>query len=267
MTNILWLPAVFVAVGTGLLTWRAFQVADGYLAALTRRRLWLAVRQEGPSAEQLTEEVLFGIPSLLPYILVATVVGAWLGLLLLQGPFRFAGALAGVIPLLWKQNRIREGRQEIQREVADLVETLRLYLAFAPTPGSALILALAEGHEGILWGRLRRRRDQVYLEGPESVLRAVAEEVRSPELRRLLSRIQAAQAGTGEFGAALRAAADELAVEIQHEIEELVESAPTRLIMPIVVLLLAPLMVLVLNPPVQMFLDVLAGVGPSPLGG
>ena len=98
-------------------------------------------------------------------------------------------------------------------------------------------------------------------------MRAVAAEVRSSELRRLLTRIHAASAGSGEFGAALRAAADELSVEIQREVEELVESAPTRLIMPIVVLLLAPLLVLVLRPPVQMFLDVLAGVGPSPLGG
>ena len=267
MTNILWIPAIFAAVGTGLLAWNGFRTADGFLAALTRRRLWLAVRQEEQSAEELTEEVLFGIPPLLPYVLVATVVGTGMGLLLLQGPFRFTGALAGVVPLLWKQNRIHEGRQQLQREVADLVETLRLYLAFAPTPGSALILALAEGRQGILWERLRRRRDQVYLEGPEEVLRAVAEEVHSPELRRLLTRIHAAQAGSGGFAPALQAAADELTAEMYREMEEMIESAPTRLIMPIVVLLLAPLMVIVLNPPVQMFLDTLAGVGPSPFGG
>lgn len=267
MTHLLLLPAIFAAVGTGLLVWNGLQIAAGFLAALTRRRLWLTLRQEGPAATQLTEEVLFGIPPLWPYMLTATVVGAGLGLLLLHGPFRFGGTLAGVIPLLWKQNRIREGRQQLQREVADLVETLRLYLAFAPTPGSALILALAEGREGILWERLRRRRDQIYLEGPESVLRTVAAEVRSPELRRLLSRIHAASAGSGEFAPALQAAAAELAAEIQRGMEELVESAPTRLIMPIVVLLLAPLLVVVLNPPVQLFLDVLAGVGPAPLGG
>ena len=32
MTNILWIPAVFAAVGTGLLAWRGLQAADGYLS-------------------------------------------------------------------------------------------------------------------------------------------------------------------------------------------------------------------------------------------
>lgn len=262
------IPAVLAALGVGLLTRQGLQALAGLVAAKTRRRVRLARRQSVTSTvTALTDAELFGIPSLTPYMLVAAAVGGWLSWNLLLGTPQLLGPLAGLLPLVWKRQRIAEGRQQIRQEVADLVETLRLYLAFAPTPGAALTLALAEGRPGVLWSRLRRHRDAVYLDGPEAVLRTVAIEVRSPDLQRLLARLRAAQAGTGAFTPALRAAAEELTAEMQREMEELVEAAPTRLILPLVALFMPPLLMLALSAPVQAFLDTMAGMGPMPLLG
>jgi hypothetical protein len=235
--------------------------------AVTRKRLWLALEQHGDEPTTLSVDELYGIPPLLPWILLSAGVG-WLGgYFLLSGPARNLGALAVVLPLFWKQQRIRQGKRQVQQEVADLVEALRLYLAFAPTPGSALRLVIQDAPEGILWRQLRRQRDTILVSGPEVALQHVAETLDVPALRRLVARVKAAQAGSTELTRALQAAAEELTRDLRREMEEQVEAAPTRLLIPMLVMLLAPLLIIVLTPPVQLLLDTLAGVGPSPLGG
>jgi pilus assembly protein TadC len=88
-----------------------------------------------------------------------------------------------------------------------------------------------------------------------------------PTLRRLVMRVKAAQAGSTKLSAALEAATEELTQDLRREMEEQVEAAPTRLLVPMLVLLMTPLLIVVLTPPVQALLDTLAGVGPTPLGG
>jgi hypothetical protein len=264
--TLLTIPALLAAVGVGLLSWRGLQALAALINARTRRRVVLPTRQQRTLAP-LPDEELFSLPNLTPYMLAGAVLGGWISMNLFLGPLQFLGPLAGLLPLLWKRQRIRDGRQQLRQEVADLVETLRLYLAFAPTPGAALTLALGENRPGVLWERLQRRRDMIYLDGPEAALNALAIEVRSPDLHRLLARLRAAQAGSGAFTPALRAAAAELTAELQREMEELVEAAPTRLILPLIALFMPPLLLLALSAPVQAFLDTMAGVGPVPLLG
>jgi len=264
--TLLTIPALLAAVGVGLLAWRGLQTLAALINARTRRRVVLPTRQQR-TLEPLADEELFNLPNLTPYMLAGAALGGWVSWNLFLGPLQFLGPLAGLLPLLWKRQRIRDGRQQLRQEVADLVETLRLYLAFAPTPGAALTLALGENRPGVLWERLRRRRDMIYLDGPEAALNALAIEVRSPDLHRLLARLRAAHAGSGAFTPALRAAAAELTAELQREMEELVEAAPTRLILPLIALFMPPLLLLALSAPVQVFLDTMAGVGPVPLLG
>jgi pilus assembly protein TadC len=92
----------------------------------------------------------------------------------------------------------------------------------------------------------------------------VGDELDAADVRRLLARLRAAQAGSLGLTEALRAAADELAAELHRELAEVVESAPTKLIMPILVFLMPPALVVTLAPPVQALLDTLAGAGPVP---
>jgi hypothetical protein len=262
--NLIWLPALLTAVGIGLLALALGRVAASLLAWRSRRRLWSGLRARHEPSGPLPVEALFGIPPLAPWMLGAGLLGLVFGQVLLTGPGQLLGPLAGLLPWLWKQARIREGRRQVRRDVTDLVETLRLYLAFAPTPGAALTLALAEQREGVLWARLHAHRDVLALEGPAALLTQVAGELESADLRRLLGRIRAAQAGSLGFAPALRAAADELAAELHRELAEVVESAPTKLIMPILVFLMPPALVVTLAPPVQALLDTLAGAGPVP---
>jgi tight adherence protein C len=175
--------------------------------------------------------------------------------------------LAVCLPLLWKQQRLREGKRQVQQEIAQLVEDLRLYLAFASTPGAALRLVIADAPEGILWTQLRWQRDTVLVEGPETALENVSVALNVSTLRRLVTRVKAAQAGSTALSAALQAATEELTQDLRREMEEQVEAAPTRLLIPMLVMLLVPLLIIVLTPPVQTLLDTLAGVGPTPWGG
>jgi len=262
--NLIWLPAILTGIGVGLLTLMFARMVTSLFALRNRCRLWAGQLTAHPQTGPLPVEALFGIPPLAPWMLGAGILGLCLGQVLLTGPGQVLGPLAGLLPWLWKQARVREGRQQVRRDVTDLVETLRLYLAFAPTPGAALTLALAEERDGVLWERLHAQRDVLALEGPAALLTRVAGELDSADLRRLLGRIRAAQAGSLGFAPALRAAADELAAELHRELAEVVESAPTKLIMPILVFLMPPALVVTLAPPVQALLDTLAGAGPVP---
>lgn len=262
---LLWLPAGLAAVGAGLLTLGLGRWGLHLARAWTRKRLWHTL-QRSISSPPTTEDV-YGIPPLLPWIALSAGVGWGLSYILLSGPLHELGLLAGTLPLVWKQQRLREGKQQVRREVAELVEHLRLYLAFAPTPGAALRLVIQDAPEGILWRQLRRELDTILMDGPDVALHHVSEVLAVPVLRRLVARVKAAQAGSTDLTTALQAATEEMTLDLRRELEEQVEAAPTRLLIPMLVMLMVPLLFLVLTPPVQLLLDTLAGVGPTPLGG
>jgi hypothetical protein len=262
------LPASLTALGVGLLTLGVGRWLNALWASLARRRLWrvLSVAAADTGAEPLPPEELFNIPPLAPWMALGIGLGLGVSRVLLHGPLRLVGLAGGIVPVLWKQQRIQVGRQQLQREVADLIDTLRIYLAFAVTAGAALLLAIDEPRSGILWRRLRHHRDTVYIAGPDVALEMVATELESADLAHLLARMKATRAGATGMTAALRAVAAEMTAELQQELGEQVEGAPTRLIVPLLVTLMPPMLVLLLSPALQAFLDTLAGVGPVPLG-
>jgi hypothetical protein len=270
LASTLLVPAGFAALGMGLLALSLGRWGMQVYHAWMRRRTWLTLEVPGDAAEDkgaVSPDELYDLPPLLPWLALSAGVGWILGQALLSGPARNLGALAICLPILWKQQRIREGQRQVQQEIARLVEDLRLYLAFASTPGAALRFVIADAPEGILWTQLRRQRDTVLAEGAETALENVAVVLNAPTLRRLVTRVKAAQAGSTALSAALQAATEELTQDLRREMEEQVEAAPTRLLIPMLVMLLMPLLIIVLTPPVQMLLDTLAGVGPTPLGG
>lgn len=263
----LWLPATLAAAGVGSLTLGIGRWVHQIWRGVSRRRLWKPlVMTDRDVNGPIPPETLFNLPPLAPWMAFGVLVGLCLSYVLLYGSLRLVGAAGGLLPLLWKQEQIRQGRQATQRQIADLVDTLRLYLAIYPTTGTALLQAIDEGRGGNLWDRLRIHRDSVHVHGPNVTLNNVAEELDSTTLRHLLTRVSAAKAGTTGLDEALKAVAVEMAAELRQELGEQVEGAPARLIIPLLVTLLPPLLVLLLSPALQAFLDTLAGVGPAPLG-
>lgn len=87
----------------------------------------------------------------------------------------------------------RAEQRRVRQAVADLTTSLRFYLDGGASLSTALLLTLDEhaADPGLLWQRLRAHRDTLTLEGPEALLRIMAAELASPELRRLVRRIPA----------------------------------------------------------------------------
>jgi len=269
MTWVLWIPAVLAALGVGLLTWTALSsLADLARAGLGRRRR--AVRRLLQSREQddagaLSEAELYGLPrSLLPWMAASALAGLIVSWALVDGPAQVLGVAAGVVPLVWKRRRIALRQQEIRRQVAELIQEVRLRLAFGGSLGAVLnTVAVEPGREGVVVERLRHHRRLILIEGPEAVLAHLAEDLRSPELRMLLRRVRAARQGGASFADALRAAAEEVAVEMVRRADVEVEGAPLRLLFPMLIGLLPPILALALYPPAYGLIASLAGAGPS----
>jgi Flp pilus assembly protein TadB len=83
---------------------------------------------------------------------------------------------------------------------------------------------------------------------PVEILADLSDHFFSPELARLVRHIRAALKGGESLERAVALAAEDMDEKIATAAEEAVESAPTRLIIPMAVLLLAPAMVLVFFP-------------------
>jgi Flp pilus assembly protein TadB len=273
MTWLLWVPPLLGAIGVGILAHTTLAGLNDVLRLGLghRRRVRSAIervlRRDEDEPSLPSEEELYGLPrNLAPWMLLAAAVGLALTWTLLQGPAQALGLAAGCVPLLWKRRRLARARQDVRRQVASLIEEVRLRLAFSGSLGPVLDTLAAEEREGIVHERLRLHRDLVVVAGPEEVLEKLAGELRSPELRMLLRRVRAARRGGASYAEALQAAADEVAGEIARRAEIEVEGAPMRLLFPMLVFLFPPILVLVLYPPAARLIEQLTGAGPGGLG-
>ncbi len=271
MNWIVVVPPVLTAVGVGLLIHSLFSgLSDLYLRGL-RRRLTLAVMHATRSAKAAStsrlpdEAELYGLPrNLTLWMVVAALVGLLVSMLAMPGPARTLGLVAGIAPIVWRRRRITQARLQVRRQVAELIEDVRLRLAFSGSLG-AVLHGIADEPErtGLVYDRLRLHRDRLALEGPEDVLRRLAEELRSRELKMLMARVRASRLGGVSYTEALRMAADDVAAEMVRQIEADVEGAPLRLVFPMLILLLPPVLALALYPPASLLLNALTGAGPS----
>lgn len=270
----LFVPALLAAVGVGLLAHVILNtVVALFRLGLQRRRRSLALLAMSRSVSEPpspSEEELYGLPrNLIPQMALAALAGLATSWALLDGPTRGIGLIAGILPLFWKRRRLAQARQEVRREVAHLIEELRLHLAFGGSLGAALgMLAQGQGEEppkGLVHTRLHALRDLITVSGPEAVLERLATELRSAELWLLLRRIGAARRGGTAYSDALRASADEALAEINRQAWMEVEGAPLRLMFPMLVLLLPPILALALYPPAYALIAALSGAGPEVL--
>ena len=266
MSAWLFVPPVLTALGFGLLVQLLLDVLASLVQGRLRRRLKFVLSMsthQSADDQPLSEAALYGLPPQLTiWMLAAAGGGVLLSLLILSGPARTLGLVAGLLPLLWKRRRIGRTQQQVRQQVAALIEDMRLRLAFGGTLGAVLhAIADEPDRPGVVYDRLRLHRDRLALAGPEELLRRLAADVRSPELRRLLSRVSAARLGGGSYAEALRVAADDVAAELVRQIENDIEGAPLRLLFPMLIGLLPPILVLTLYPPATALINSLTGAG------
>jgi tight adherence protein C len=266
---IVWLPSLLAAIGVGLLAHTGLDALHELFQRGLRRRLALAVMHATRSARTESclpsEAELYGLPhNLVPAMIGAALAGLIISMLALQGPAQVLGLVAGIAPIVWRQRRLAQARLQVRRQVAELIEDVRLRLAFSGSLGAVLYAITDEPERrGVVYDRLRLHRDRIALENPEEVLKRLSEELRSRELKMLMARVRASRLGGVSYTEALRVAADDVSAEIVRQIEADVEGAPLRLVFPMLILLLPPILALALYPPASVLLNALTGAGSS----
>ena len=258
--------ALLVVVGVGLLAQLVLESGLALTQGRLRRRLKFVLDlSTRPVADDrpLSDESLYGLPAQMGmWMLAAAGLGLGVSLVSPAGPLRTLGVAAGLLPLLWKRRRIAQTQHQVRRQIAALIEDMRLRLAFGGTLGAVLnAIADEPDRAGIVYERLRFHRDRLAVAGPEELLRRLVADVRSAELQRLLSRISAARLGGGSYADALRVAADDVAAELVRLVENDIEGAPLRLLFPMLIGLLPPILVLTLYPPATALINSLTGAG------
>jgi Flp pilus assembly protein TadB len=261
---LLLIPAVFVFAGVYGASYAVLSWLDELIWRIFRRkRVSLSRLFSGTEAPAvLSERELYRLPrSIFPWMLVAFALGLAASWALMDGPIQVAGGAAGLIPLFWQRRRVATARQEIRRQVAEVIQEMRMHLAFGSSLAAALDALDTGDRQGIVYERLRFHRSSLTVSGPEAVLERLAEDLRSPELSMLGQRVRAARQGDMSYAAALQSAADDVMSEMHRQAEIEVEGAPLRLLFPMLVGLLPPILSLVLYPPAYGLISSLAGAG------
>jgi tight adherence protein C len=134
-------------------------------------------------------------------------------------------------------------------EIRDLIVNLQLAVSLEETLSGALLRTADQFAErGILGERLNRHVQSRLMISPEEVLRALAEDFDSEELRDMLRRLEMAREGGASSSEALRVTAEDLDDAISAEVEREIERAPIRLITPMGVGVFFPALILAAIP-------------------
>lgn len=260
--------AALAAAGTGTLAYAALggaaEVVGRLMVGRLRRSLDAVMRRPDTGRRSTLEEIGRLPRNLAPWMLLCATVGLLATMALIpEGPARSIGLVAGVLPLAWKRQRLGALRQEIRKEVADLLENIRLQMAFGGSLAGSLMALADGGGDGPVYRRLRVYRETLWLQGPEAALRKVADELESPELQMFLARLEMARHGRASYERVLEEAVNDAVHENRKSAEEEIEGAPLRLLLPMLFLLFPPVLVLVLYPPAYALIGQLAGAGSS----
>ena len=134
-------------------------------------------------------------------------------------------------------------------EIRDLIVSLQLAVSLEETLSGALLRTSEQfADRGILGERLKRNVESRLMISPEEVLRALAEEFDSEELRDMLRRLEMAREGGVSSSEALRVTAEDLDEAISTEVEREIERATVRLIMPMAGGVFLPALILAVVP-------------------
>ncbi len=267
-----WVAIAALGLGGGMFVYILLDTL-GWLAQRilsNRRQSWrsLSYYYAKSVESQITPEQVYGIAHLnWPLICVlaggAGVVVTWALYGERPGPGMFLGVVGAALPILYRRNLITQAQQCIQQQVRTFITDLRLGLQIGGSLGPTLDRLAEQGGEGILYTRLRLHARTLLRANatPVEVIKQLADELQSRELRELLVRLHAAQRGVETFEHALTVGADEVIAQMTASVEQTIEGATTRLMVPTLLLTVMPLLVLALYPVAARIVEGLTGTG------
>jgi len=257
------------ALGLGMLAQLLLEYVGEGLVRLHRRsragRLAAMLQPQETERKAPSEDALFGLDGVnWPLVMLVTgMIGVGLSSLVfgeLAPPARPIGIVLGLLPLAVRSYLRRQGQQKKRFTVRDFAADLRLLLPLQGGLGPTLEM-IAEEENGPSMGTSRagsrgpgqgliaaRIRSLLGMKQPVEILDDLAAQLFSPELARLVRHIRAAIKGGESLERAVALAAEDMDAEFATAAEEAVESAPTRLIVPMAVLLLVPALILLFFP-------------------
>ncbi len=257
-----------VMVGMFLLTRGMLLAVSDILFRASRHLRWKRVDlgvlgSPAAPAGKLSTRELYGTDKINWAVvqMLCGVAGIVIASMVLPFPTSIAGALAGFLPQWVRRYLERQGQARVRRQVRTFVDELGLLPLDAGL--SPALAAFAEREQpGILHERLRLHVQAQRLGGDAlDVLRALAEDLRSDELRDLALKLDAARRGGESVEVALHEAADEMAAEMLAQARLAAKGAPNRMLIPALVTLFPPVLVLALYPAMMYLVDSLTNVG------
>ena len=236
--------------------WRSMHAGQRWASVLAQRRL------SETADTVLSEAVLYDInPETVKRVrLWSFVVGGAIGALLISNGQLLWGVIAvggGVFaPRMWLNAKHRRQAWLILQQVRDFVTMLNLAVGMS----GSLVWALRDISEQD--DRLLNRRLRYHLERisqPLPVLERLAADMRSPHLKELTRRLQAAEHGAGNRQEAVSVAVEAIATDINETAAAAIEETPMRLMFPMLAAFLPTVLVIVMLPMVARILSVLSG--------
>lgn len=159
--------------------------------------------------------------------------------------------------------RLRRGRPRFQApltDIRDFVVNLQLAMSLEETMAGALVQTAEQfAARGVFGERLKRHvRSRVTI-APEEVIRGLAEDFGSEQLRDVLTRMTLAREGGLSYVEALAASVEAIENEIRAQIEGDIQRAPLILTVPMVVGVFFAALILAAYPLLSYFIRTLAG--------
>ena len=170
------------------------------------------------------------------------------------------GLAAGYVPSFVRLYLLRRAERRVSIEVRHFLHTLR---GLVPAYGGLYpaLRAMTDVQGGTVEERLKRHLGT--RKNALEILESLATDLRSPPLETLAERLREAQEGLDQPAAVLADALERIEQETLLAAKEAIGSAPIRLLIPMLVLMVPPILVLALYPAVARLIAVIGGAGPG----
>ena len=157
-------------------------------------------------------------------------------------------ALGAVAPYVWLHGRTQRRRQQIERELPDLLDLLVVSVAAGLTFDAALSRIVEHAH-GQLTGEFRRTLAELELGvGRRSALQALTMRTGSAGVSALVAAVLQAERTGMEIGPILRSQTDRLRLQRRQRAAEAAMKAPVKMLFPLIIFIFPSMFVVLLGP-------------------